>query len=117
MESENYRQLLNTEYKVQGLTSFEFDDTLMHFAMLYHEEQININEKNNFINYSLLVDEYVYYPVTYIIHKDKLIRKDTTLKGGDLTENQIKELYYTDYFKQKPTEYEKNKFWCEYGML
>lgn len=40
MTSENYRQLLNNEYNVKELNQEEFDDTLMHFAMLYHKEQL-----------------------------------------------------------------------------
>ena len=40
MTSENYRQLLNSGYKHQDFTSKDFDNTLMHFAMLYHKEQL-----------------------------------------------------------------------------
>lgn len=39
MTSENYRRTLNLEYKNQELTQEDFDNTLMHFAKLYHEEQ------------------------------------------------------------------------------
>lgn len=42
MTSENYRRLLNNEYNVKELTQEEFDDTLMHFAMLYHKEQLKL---------------------------------------------------------------------------
>jgi hypothetical protein len=65
------------------------------------------------MNYSLLVKENVYYPVTYIVKKNgNKIYKDTSLKGGDLTENQIKDLYFIGYFRKKPTleeieEYDK----------
>jgi len=40
MSSENYRSVLNTEYKAQELTKEDFDNTLMHFAELYHKEQL-----------------------------------------------------------------------------
>ena len=32
--SENYRELLNNEYKNQELSDDDFDNTLMHFAKL-----------------------------------------------------------------------------------
>lgn len=41
MKSEDYKQLLVNEYKNQELTTEEFEDTLMHFAKLYHEERPN----------------------------------------------------------------------------
>jgi len=43
-------------------------------------------------NYALLVEENSHYPVSYTIKQDgtKVI-EDTMLKGGDMTENQIKE--------------------------
>jgi len=44
MNSENYRQLLNNEYKVKELNQEDFDNTLMHFAMLYHQEQLKLND-------------------------------------------------------------------------
>lgn len=40
MTSENYRRLLGNEYLDKEMTPKEFDNTLMHFAMLYHREQI-----------------------------------------------------------------------------
>lgn len=43
MKSENYRQLLNNERGSLELTAEEYDNTLMHFAELYHKEkQCNI---------------------------------------------------------------------------
>lgn len=42
MTSENYRQLLNNEFNNKELTKEEFDNTLMHFAMLYHKEQLEV---------------------------------------------------------------------------
>ena len=42
MTSENYRQLLNNAYSEsspENMTDEEFDDTLMHFAMLFSKEQ------------------------------------------------------------------------------
>lgn len=44
MTSENYRQLLNKEYEDQEMTKEDFDNTLMHFAMLYHKEQLRISD-------------------------------------------------------------------------
>ena len=40
MTSENYRQLLNNEFDAKEMTKADFDDTLMHFAKLYHTEQL-----------------------------------------------------------------------------
>jgi len=42
MSSENYRKLLNNEYKNQELSTDDFDNTLMHFAKLYHTEQLQL---------------------------------------------------------------------------
>lgn len=61
----------------------------------------------NRINFATLVEEETLYPVTYIVRQNgDRIKENTTLKGGDLTENQIKELYYKGYFEQKPTQEE-----------
>jgi len=49
MTSENYRQLLNNECKPKELTKDEFDDTLMHFAMLYHKEQLSIGRNRKML--------------------------------------------------------------------
>lgn len=43
MTSENYRQLLNTELDSLEMTKEDFDNTLMHFAMLYHKEQLALS--------------------------------------------------------------------------
>lgn len=43
MTSENYRQLLNNEFEAKEMTKEDFDNTLMHFAMLYHKEQCAIS--------------------------------------------------------------------------
>ena len=40
MKSEDYRQILNNEFKYKEITQEDFDNTLMHFAMLYHKEQL-----------------------------------------------------------------------------
>jgi len=40
MKSENYRQLLNHEFEAKEMTKEDFDNTLMHFAKLYHKEQL-----------------------------------------------------------------------------
>jgi len=42
MKSENYRTLLNNEYKNQELSADDFDNTLIHFAKLYHAEQLRL---------------------------------------------------------------------------
>jgi len=44
MESKNYKQLLNNERNSPEMTDEEFNNTLIHFAKLYHKEQLNINE-------------------------------------------------------------------------
>ena len=38
-ESENYLQLLVTEYKVKSLTSDDFRNTLEYYAKIYHDEK------------------------------------------------------------------------------
>ncbi len=43
MTSENYRQLLNNEFDTKEMTKEDFDNTLMHFAMLYHKEQLSLS--------------------------------------------------------------------------
>jgi hypothetical protein len=61
----------------------------------------------NRINFATLVEEETLYPVTYTVRQNgDRIKENTTLRGGDLTENQIKELYYKGYFEQKPTQEE-----------
>ena len=42
MTIENYRQLLNNEFEAKEMTKEDFDNTLMHFAMLYHKEQLKL---------------------------------------------------------------------------
>jgi hypothetical protein len=42
MKSENYRTVLNNAYKNRELTPEDFDNTLMHFAMLFNKEQANV---------------------------------------------------------------------------
>lgn len=39
MTSENYRQILNNEFDSKEISKEDFNNTLMHFAMLYHKEQ------------------------------------------------------------------------------
>jgi len=47
MTSEDYRRLLNNERDSLEMTPEEYDNTLMHFAKLYHQEQQrNMDEKN-----------------------------------------------------------------------
>lgn len=62
-------------------------------------------------NYALLVKESSHYPVTYTIKQngDK-VRENTMLKGGDMTENQIKELFFSGYFDEKPTQEEVDEY-------
>lgn len=49
MKSENYRQLLNNEKHSPEMTAKEYDNTLMHFAMLYHQEQIKEQRPIDFV--------------------------------------------------------------------
>lgn len=39
MESKDYRQILVRAYTSQELTPDDFDNTLIHFAKLYHKEK------------------------------------------------------------------------------
>jgi len=39
MTSEDYRRLLNNERDSLEMTPEEYDNTLMHFAKLYHQER------------------------------------------------------------------------------
>lgn len=61
-------------------------------------------------NYAIMVEENSHYPVSYTIKQDgtKVI-ENTMLKGGDMTENQIKELFFLGYFEEKPTQEEDNE--------
>jgi len=58
--------------------------------------------KKEKINYAIMVDAELKYPVTYTIKQDgtKVI-ENTFLLGKDMTENQIKELYENGYFKNQ----------------
>jgi len=57
------------------------------------------------INYALLVHENVKYPVNYTIKQNGTKEyKQTLLLGSDLTENQIKQLYFSGHFEEKPTQ-------------
>lgn len=62
-------------------------------------------------NYAIMVEENSHYPVSYTINQDgtKVFEK-TMLKGGDMTENQIKELFFLGYFEEKPTQEEVDEF-------
>jgi hypothetical protein len=63
------------------------------------------------MNFALLVEEEIKYPVTYIVKQDgEKIEATTKLKGGDLTENQIKQLYFSGYFKEKPYQEEVDAY-------
>lgn len=54
------------------------------------------------MNYALLIDENKLYPVNYVIDgSGNKIKKKCKLKGSDLTENQIKELYFNNFFDNK----------------
>jgi hypothetical protein len=62
-------------------------------------------------NYAILVDKNIYYPVCYTIKQNGTkVLENTVLKGCDLTENQIKELFISGYFKEKPTMQEINDY-------
>jgi len=63
------------------------------------------------MNYAILVDEKTLYPVRYTIKQDGTkVYENTFLKGRDMTENQIKELYFKGFFKQKPTQQETDNY-------
>ena len=47
MKSENYRQLLNADRDSLEMTKEDFDNTLMHFAMLYHQEQLALSSDSS----------------------------------------------------------------------
>jgi hypothetical protein len=62
-------------------------------------------------NYALLVHENVSYPVSYTIKQNGTkVVENTMLKGGDMTENQIKELFFLGYFEEKPTQEEVDEY-------
>jgi len=68
MKSENYRQLLNNERDSLELKPEEFDNTLMHFAELYHpEKQCNIA---NVVKRTLEQKEAAYLCVNMWYEKD-----------------------------------------------
>lgn len=51
MNAEQYRQLLNNDRKSQEMTEEDFDNTLMHFAELYHKEKLkDIDEQSKWIS-------------------------------------------------------------------
>lgn len=62
-------------------------------------------------NYAIMVEENSYYPVSYTIKQDgtKVI-ENTMLKGCDMTKNQIKELFFYNYFNEKPTFEESDEY-------
>lgn len=72
MKSENYRQLLNNEFEAKEMTKEDFDNTLMHFAMLYHKEQLKLYG----VGSSLTSKEEIYYEI-YAKRKEK----EENLKG------------------------------------
>jgi len=50
MTSDDYRRILNNERDALELSPEDFDNTLMHFAKLYHQEQmrsLQSSEKQN----------------------------------------------------------------------
>ncbi len=63
------------------------------------------------MNYAILVNEKTLYPVRYTIKQNgaKVYAK-TFLEGSDMTENQIKELYFKGFFNQNPTQEEIDNY-------
>jgi len=61
MKSEDYRQLLNNERDSLEMTSKEYDNTLMHFAKLYYQEQQcnigDVSKRSELLE--AFVDEYI----------------------------------------------------------
>ena len=65
----------------------------------------------NKMNYAILVNEKTLYPVRYTIKQNGTkVYEKTFLEGGDMTENQIKELYFKGFFNQKPTQEEIDNY-------
>ena len=63
------------------------------------------------MNFALLVKEETEYPVCYTIKQNgEKIKEPAKLRGGDMTENQIKQLYFSGYFENKPTQEEVNEY-------
>lgn len=57
------------------------------------------------MNYALLVEEEKMYPTNYTVKHDGVkVYGEYNLKGGDLAENQIKQLYYSGFIKVKNVE-------------
>jgi hypothetical protein len=74
--------------------------------MIFHK-LLNQNK----INYAILVNEKTLYPVRYTIKQNGTKVYETTfLKGDDMTENQIKELYFKGFFNQKPNQEEIDNY-------
>lgn len=46
MNSENYRQILNNEFESKEMSKEDFDNTLMQFAFIYHQEQLEFLDYN-----------------------------------------------------------------------
>lgn len=62
-------------------------------------------------NYGSMVEENSHYPVSYTFkHDGTKVIGNTMLKGGDMTENQIKELFFLGYFNEKPTQEEVDEY-------
>ena len=52
------------------------------------------------MNYATLIDENKMYPVTYTIKQNgEKVVENTTLKGGDMSENQIKEYLLKEFYE------------------
>lgn len=52
------------------------------------------------MNYAILIDENTMYPVSYIVKQNgEKIMASSFLKGGDLTENQIKEYLLEEFYE------------------
>ena len=51
-------------------------------------------------NYAVLIDENKMYPVTYTIKQNgEKVIENTTLKGGDMTETQIKDYLLKEFYE------------------
>jgi hypothetical protein len=62
-------------------------------------------------NYAIMVEENSHYPVSYMIKQNgEKVIENTMLKGGDMTENQIKELFFLGHFEEKPTQEEVDEY-------
>ena len=100
-----FRQLIELNFKYP-------DKELLTETMVTFLNNIFKNNKGmKHRNYAIMVEENSHYPISYTIKQDgtKVI-ENKMLKVGDMTENQIKELFFLGYFEEKPTQEEVDEY-------